>query len=580
MELELRQTIYKTLGSNNMIIIVPDGYCPGDQNQKKYYLTECARLLTEQLNCFSIINNKYKKTIIDLSDVRAIKQRKKITDSFLLPIKQFKDEIAGNDLQPLILILQTIPPDMNTDKQILFGYGQGERGHTDRPHRPTLSPSLLSRIRLLLDDQELHTDLAPTNSTLCGREPHSLNQLFRQKNYVEDFYDQEVRSILVNIDHNLILSNQQALATATALSRAFKSILRDMSLVRKVEVKNIDTVNQEDLKYIFRINNKDNYKELLRESYIDELAVSIDRNGLLHPLVLLQKDDGRYKILCGFRRFQALKKLNRQWVEAKVYHEGDFTTEDFFNISLAENTKRRNLNPIEIGNFLESAHKEMGLNNTMLAEQFGETLGIGTPGKKVSQSTVHKYRKVNKIRLRGESKEIISDVINDNLQFTIAAEILAPIQSPTDRDAIYLEVIKPLSPTRPQLQQIIKTLQTIHPGIQDAIETEAVQQALVRACDSKQKATTFIRLLQKTMDSSLTMKKEHFEDKITALRKKHFGTKANKRDFNITTSNKKNKAELTLHVRLKEGNNEEVLQKLRAILQQQDLLSSLTDIEK
>ena len=288
---------------------------------------------------------------------------------------------------------------------------------------------------------------------------------------------------------------------------------------------------------------------------------------------MLKKNDGRYKILCGFRRFQALKRLNRQWVEAKIYQETDFAPEDFFNISLAENTKRRNLNPLEIGNFLESASKALGLNNTELAERFGGTLGVGKPGQTVSQSTVHKYRKVNQIRARGESPEIISDLINEKLQFAIAAEILAPIKTNPDRDSLYLNIIKPFNPTRPQLVHLLALLGAIAPSLHEAIDEPQVQQALAKAAKAAKPTATLINLLEKREPGPVKRERAGFEATVKQLRRTHFGEQAKKKDFNITASTKDSDT-LLVSFRLKRGETLTTLQQLAAALNEGDLFAS------
>jgi ParB family chromosome partitioning protein len=441
-----------------------------------------------------------------------------------------------------------------------------------------MSPSQLARIRVSLEDQGLSTDLAAVDSPLCGREEYCLNQLFRQKNFLDSFYDPAVRSLVFTLAPDLVREPETARDTATKLSKALQPFADTISLVRKVAVDAIEIKKPQDLRYIFRVHGDNSQTDLIRESYIDELARSIAKNGLLHPLVLLQKKDGRYKILCGFRRFQAIRRLGWKWVEAKTYSEEAFTTEDFFNISLAENTKRRNLNPIEIGNFLESAAEELGLNNTILAERFGESLGIGKPGANVSQSTIHKYRKLFQIRKRGESPEMIADVINDRLQFSIAAEILAPIQNPEDRDCLYLEVIKPLAPTRPQLVQIVKLLGKIDSRISRAIVDPFVARALARAAASGRPANNFITALQRKSAKRDQDREEKIARTTAELRQNFFGKKAGKLDFNITRSKRGKKPALTMHVRLKSDSMEEMIARLQKLLADKQQLKNLRDL--
>ena len=576
MKAQTSRTIDTLLGSNNILIVLPHAR-KTHADEIEAPLITLGRELAARLNCYAVINGRYKPTIVDMNDVRAIRRRKKITDSFLLRIREFKDEITANALLPLVLIIGTGQERSAGQADILIGYGQGERGQPERPHRPTMSPSQLAKIRVALEDQGLSTDLAPMDSPQCGREEYCLNQLFRQKNFLDSFYDPAVRSLVLTLAPDRIKKRETARDTAKKLSMALQPFADTIPLVRRVAVDVIEVEKPQDLRYIFRVHGDDQHTDLIRESYIDELARSIAKNGLLHPLVLLQKNDGRYKILCGFRRFQAIRRLGWKWVEAKTYSEEAFTTEDFFNISLAENTKRRNLNPIEIGNFLESAAEELGLNNTILAERFGESLGIGKPGAKVSQSTIHKYRKLYQIRKRGESPEMIADVINDRLQFSIAAEILAPIQDAEDRDSLYLEVIKPLAPTRPQLVQIVKLLGKIDSRLSRAIVDPFVAKALTRAMDSKQRANSFITALQRKSAQKDQDQEERITRTATELRQNFFGKKAGKLDFNITRSKRGKKPALTMHVRLQSDSMEEIINRLQKLLADEKQLKRLRD---
>lgn len=571
----LPPTIYTRLGNSNILLIVPHGYAAAPDGEPNH-LTDLALTVAEKLHGYAVVNAKYKKEIMDLDDLRAIQSRSKVIQAFLEPITRFQREISCNGLMPLVLILQALPVCEANMPMLLFGYGQGERGSIEAPHRPTLPASLLAKIRISCQDHHLTTDLAPTTSPYCARDEHQLNQLFRQKQRGET-YNPEACSLVLHLRHDLINQPQTAHSIADMLSASLAPFATHMSLVRNIDMSNIDVTTAEDLQYIFRLQGDSRYGELLRESYIEELANSIDRNGLLHPLVLLKKNNGRYKILCGYRRFQALKRLNRPQVEAKVYQESDFATEDFFNISLAENTKRRNLNPIEIGNFLESASTALGLNNAELAEQFGPTLGIGKPGQKVSHSTVHKYRKVNQIRIRGESAEIISDVVNERLQFSIAAEVLAPIKSSKDRDALYTQIIQPLCPTRPQINQIINLLLEASPNLCEAVASERVQTCLERARLDSQPASTFLKALLTRTKVAPAETTANFDAKIASIRSSYFGHKASKQDFNVTPSTKKGSEEVIVHFRLRKGQTIATLERLHQAITESDLFAETAD---
>ncbi len=579
-EFDSTKTVHKILGNCNCVVVVADGYPYGE---KTHPLTLLAAATIQSMKCYGIVNTKYKESIVNLTNTELIRKNKRITKEYLLPLVQFKEEIRGNGHVPLIVILQTAEETTLSGANIpkvdlVLGIGQGVRGKPRHPHRPTFPLSIINKLRLSLADNNFSTELAPPASIFCGHESTSLNQLFSEKNFLEDLYDPNVQSLLLTINNGSLTTNPQEMKImGECLAKGFEEFTEQMPLVRKVRRSSIEIATQKDQKYIFRVqDNNDSSLTMLREAYVDELAQSIEKSGLIHPLVLLQKSDGKYKILCGYRRFQALTQLNKDWIEAKIYQESDFTKEDFFDISLAENTKRRNLNPVEIGNFLERAALELGLNNASLAEKFGQTLGIGKPNQNVSQSTIHKYRKINDIRLKGESSEIINDIINEKLQFTIAAEILAPIKDAEDRNSFYYNIVKTLSATRAQAIQIKKFLEVNEKNIKSFLQEKNVQLAIEKALLTEHKCSNFIKFLQKKRPKANGKPHSHFQKNIETIRKSLFKD-APKNDFKISKPAKGKKKEITLQLKLRPDNLHEAMKKLALLSQHEKELLQLFD---
>ncbi len=576
--INLTKEVQKSLGSCNCVLVVPDGYPYEDKNNP---LTLLAHSAVETLQCYSIINTKYKKSITDLTNTEQIRKNKRITREFLLPLVHFKEEIRGNNQTPLVIILESAPEttlhsEEITPANLILGVGQGVRHSSNHPHRPTFAPSIITRLRLSLADNNFTTELAPPTSSFCGHETTSLNQLFSQKNFLEDLYDPNVSSLLLTLNtSSLTHSPEEMKIMGEFLGKAISAFTEQMPLVRKVSRNAIETRDSQDKKYIFRVHDdEDSSIGMLREAYIDELAHSIQKSGLIHPLVLLQKTDGKYKILCGFRRFQALTKLDTEWIEAKIYQESDFSKEDFFDISLAENTKRRNLNPVEIGNFLERAAQDLEMNNADLAEKFGQTLGIGKPNQNVSQSTIHKYRKIDNIRNKGESKEIINDIINEQLHFTIAAEILAPIKNPEERNSFYSNAIKTLSSTRAQAIQIKKLIESHGKPLHTFLETKEVQAAIEKALLSEHKSSAFIQFLQKKQPKKKGTQQAQFQKKVDGIRKSIFGDTP-KNDFTILPSRKSRKKEVILQVKLRPDTLSSTIDRLKLLSDHEKHLEEL-----
>jgi ParB family transcriptional regulator, chromosome partitioning protein len=75
-----------------------------------------------------------------------------------------------------------------------------------------------------------------------------------------------------------------------------------------------------------------------------ELSASIRERGLLQPILVRPKADGRYEIIAGERRWRAAQLAELHDVPVIVRHFDDAET---FEIALIENLQRVDLNPIE-----------------------------------------------------------------------------------------------------------------------------------------------------------------------------------------------------------------------------------------
>jgi len=81
------------------------------------------------------------------------------------------------------------------------------------------------------------------------------------------------------------------------------------------------------------------------QSEIDDIAESIDSSIQIEPIIVRRLDAGRYELISGYMRIQALRKLGRRIVEAKIIECSD---DEALAISLEENLKRTDMHPFDI----------------------------------------------------------------------------------------------------------------------------------------------------------------------------------------------------------------------------------------
>jgi len=79
------------------------------------------------------------------------------------------------------------------------------------------------------------------------------------------------------------------------------------------------------------------------DSTIEDLARSIEKQGLLSPITVYQNTNGKYALIAGQRRLLACKYLGWSTISAIV--RDDMSTADATAISLVENVHRADMNP-------------------------------------------------------------------------------------------------------------------------------------------------------------------------------------------------------------------------------------------
>ncbi|MDR1367068.1 MAG: ParB/RepB/Spo0J family partition protein [Puniceicoccales bacterium] len=102
---------------------------------------------------------------------------------------------------------------------------------------------------------------------------------------------------------------------------------------------------------------------------IRELANSIQREGLLQPIVVCPLDDKKFSIVAGERRFRAMQFLGTEKTLARIIHANE---RDCAIISLIENLQRESLNPVEeAAGFVQLAN-EYGFTQEQIAQRVGK----------------------------------------------------------------------------------------------------------------------------------------------------------------------------------------------------------------
>lgn len=106
------------------------------------------------------------------------------------------------------------------------------------------------------------------------------------------------------------------------------------------------------------------------DEQITELSESIKKHGVLQSILLRKKDNDRYEIVAGERRFRASKLAGLVTIPAQVKDLTDIQT---LEISLIENIQREDISTVETARAYKKLIEEFGHTQEQLAKAMGKS---------------------------------------------------------------------------------------------------------------------------------------------------------------------------------------------------------------
>ena len=105
------------------------------------------------------------------------------------------------------------------------------------------------------------------------------------------------------------------------------------------------------------------------DAELQELQLSIQTSGLLQPIAVRSRKDGRFELIAGERRFRAASRLGWTTIPAFVR---DVSDEQLLSLALVENLQREDLNPIEEAEGYRQLINDFGLAHQQVAQAVGK----------------------------------------------------------------------------------------------------------------------------------------------------------------------------------------------------------------
>lgn len=204
------------------------------------------------------------------------------------------------------------------------------------------------------------------------------------------------------------------------LGKGIGSLIKDYTLdeviqetvtpgsVHEIEISLVDT------------NPNQPRKNFDKES-LDELADSIRKQGILQP-ILVEKQEDRYLIIAGERRYRAAKLADLTTIPVIVK---SISQENRLEIALIENLQRENLNPIEEAKAFRFLIDTSSISQDELSRRLGK-----------KRSTI-----ANSLRLLNLSKKMQDSVKDGHMSAGHARAILSVV-NPADQEHLFRMIVE------------------------------------------------------------------------------------------------------------------------------------------
>src|SRR5271154_4088734 len=106
-----------------------------------------------------------------------------------------------------------------------------------------------------------------------------------------------------------------------------------------------------------------------RSAPVQELAQSIESDGIIQPLLVRKTGPNQHQIIAGERRWRAAKMAGLKEVPVIVREAND---EKVLALAIIENIQREDLNPIDLAMAFQRMAIELGLNHDQIGQKTGK----------------------------------------------------------------------------------------------------------------------------------------------------------------------------------------------------------------
>ena len=156
------------------------------------------------------------------------------------------------------------------------------------------------------------------------------------------------------------------------LGRSFESLIPTELIDEEFDLTAIEDKKESSLKELKLsdiIRDEDQPRRDFDQGAIEALAASIKEHGVLQPIVVT-KEEGKYKIVAGERRWRASKIAGLTKIPAIIR---TLDTQNRLELSIIENAQREDLNAIELATAYAKLKTQFNLSSEDIAAKVGKS---------------------------------------------------------------------------------------------------------------------------------------------------------------------------------------------------------------
>lgn len=219
-----------------------------------------------------------------------------------------------------------------------------------------------------------------------------------------------------------------------------------------------------------------------REDVLADMAESIKAHGLLQPISVRKKADGRYELIAGEQRLRATKLAGLATISAVVL---DVTAEESAELALIENLQRSDLNVMEEARAYASLMKSRDCTQEELAKALGKSrsyianiVRLVTFSPNIQQllidgkATIGQLRPLLALQKSDDQEEIAKLIVKENLSARDAEALVKQKKSEKGRAG---KKKQPVSPYLVSLEKELRLSLGTQVRIQSGVGKKAAQ---------------------------------------------------------------------------------------------------------